>query len=62
MLSTSVGSNPAAGQKNIFLSCIFFLNVFFLFFDCNELGIPCGVFTNYVDPLGGGEVLLSSCS
>ena len=51
-----MGSNPAAGQKKYFFSQFFFLS----FFNCNELVIPWGVSTKYVDPLGGGEVLFSS--
>ena len=58
----SVSSNPARGRNFFYFLILFFFYTFFLyFFICIELLIPWGKFTNHVDPLGGGEVLLSLC-
>ena len=54
-----MGSNPAAARKNV---DNFFSTFFFSFFiTWIKLFIAWGMFTNHVDLLGGGEVLISSC-
>ena len=58
----SVSSNPARGRNFFYFLFYFFFYTFFLyFFICIELFIPCGKFTNHVNPLGGGEVVFVSC-
>ena len=57
----SVSSNPAQGRNFFYFLFLFFFYTFFLyFFICIELFIPWGMFTNFVDPLGGREAFVSS--
>ena len=57
-----MGSNPGGDTKYFFFFKKKFFYIFFLsFLTCIELSKRLGMFTNHVDPLGGGEVLLSSC-
>ena len=57
----SVGSNPDGSQKFLFFEKKIFFYIFFhLVLICIELSIPWGMFTNFMDPLGGREAFVSS--